>query len=220
MLTPLRWNVPRELSPEEARVAAKLHRSGKSVAFARAIRTELFDEAFQAELAAAYRPRGVTPRPPALLAMVTLLQAYDQVGDAEAVVAAAVDQRWQLVLGCLGATDAPFSQGALVKLRERIMVMISIGSCWTAPWPWRRRPAASGGSTCAPPSIRRRFGRPRRAHRAAARAGARPGAGPDHRAAAGSARRRRGTACPHSGIPICATGTSPGRGSSPATNAT
>lgn len=122
MLTPLRWNVPRELSPEEARVAAKLHRSGKSVAFARAIRTELFDEAFQAELAAAYRPRGVTPRPPALLAMVTLLQAYDQVGDAEAVVAAAVDQRWQLVLGCLGATDAPFSQGALVKFRERMIV--------------------------------------------------------------------------------------------------
>ena len=53
--------------------------------------------------------------------MVTLLQAYDQVGDAEAVVAARVDQRWQLVLGCLGATDAPFSQGALVKFRERMI---------------------------------------------------------------------------------------------------
>jgi hypothetical protein len=121
MPTPIRWNVPRELSPEEARVAAKLQRSGKFYAFARAIRAALFDEAFQAELAAAYRPRGVTPRPPALLAMVTLLQAYAQVGDAEAVVAAAVDQRWQLVLGCLGATDAPFSQGALVKFRERMI---------------------------------------------------------------------------------------------------
>jgi hypothetical protein len=34
----------------------------------------------------------VAPLPPALLAMVTLLQAYDQVGDAEAVVTAQVDQ--------------------------------------------------------------------------------------------------------------------------------
>ena len=36
-------------------------------------------------------------------------------------MAARVDQRWQLVLGCLGATDAPFSQGALVKFRERMI---------------------------------------------------------------------------------------------------
>ena len=53
--------------------------------------------------------------------MVTIRQAYDQVGDAEAVVAARVDQRWQLVLGCLGADAAPFSQGALVKFRERLI---------------------------------------------------------------------------------------------------
>ena len=51
------------------------------------------------ELAAAYQPRGVAQLPPALLAMVTVLQACDQVGDAEAVVTAQVDQRWQLVLG-------------------------------------------------------------------------------------------------------------------------
>jgi transposase len=53
--------------------------------------------------------------------MVTVLQAYDQVGDAEAVVAARVDQRWQLVLGCLGADEAPFSQGALVTFRARMI---------------------------------------------------------------------------------------------------
>jgi hypothetical protein len=29
-----------------------------------------------------------------------LLQAYDQVGDADAVVTAQMDRRWQLVLGC------------------------------------------------------------------------------------------------------------------------
>jgi hypothetical protein len=58
---------------------------------------------------------GASPLPPALLAMVTLLQAYDQVGDAQAVVTAQVDQRWQLALGCLGTNVAPFSQGALVN---------------------------------------------------------------------------------------------------------
>ena len=102
-------------------MAAKLRRIGKFYVFLRAIRAELFDEAFEAELAAAYQPRGVAPLPPALLAMVTLLQAYDQVGDAEAVVTAQMDQRWQLALGCLGASEAPFSQGALVKFRERMI---------------------------------------------------------------------------------------------------
>ena len=103
MPTHIRWDVPVAFSPEEAQVAAKLRRIGKFYVFLREIRTELFDEAFEAELAAAYQPRGVTSLPPALLAMVVLLQAYDQVGDAEAVITAQVDQRWQLVLGCLGA---------------------------------------------------------------------------------------------------------------------
>ena len=43
--------------------------------FLREVRAELFDEAFQAELAAIYQPRGTAPVPPALLAMVLLLQA-------------------------------------------------------------------------------------------------------------------------------------------------
>lgn len=121
MPTHIRWQVPVELSPEEARVAATLHRIGKFYVFLRTVRAELFDEAFQAELAAVYQPRGTAPLPAALLAMVTVLQAYDQVGDAEAVVAAALDPRWQLVLGCLGADEAPFSQGALVTFRERMI---------------------------------------------------------------------------------------------------
>jgi len=121
MPTPIRWQVPVELSVEEARVAAVLRRAGKFYVFLRAIRAELFDDAFQAELAAVYQPRGTAPLPGALLAMVTLLQAYTQVSDADAVVAAQVDRRWQLVLGCLGATEAPFSQGALVKFRERMI---------------------------------------------------------------------------------------------------
>jgi len=121
MPTPIRWHVPTKLSAAERRLADKLHRIGKFYVFLREIRAELFDEGFEAGLAAAYRPRGVAPLPPALLAMVTLLQAYDQVGDAEAVVTAQVDQRWQLVLGCLGASAAPFSQGALVKFRARMI---------------------------------------------------------------------------------------------------
>ena len=68
-----------------------------------------------------HQPRGTAPVPPALLAMVTLLQAYDQIGDAEAVVTAQLDPRWQMVLGCLGATKAPFSQGVLVKFRARMI---------------------------------------------------------------------------------------------------
>lgn len=121
MPTPIRWSVPTALSPEETRVAAKLRRIGKFYVFLREVRAALFDEAFQAQLAAAYQPRGTAPLPAALLAMVTLLQAYDQVGDAEAVVTAQVDQRWQLVLGCLGADAAPFSQGALVTFRARMI---------------------------------------------------------------------------------------------------
>ena len=121
MPTSIRWNCPTALTPEEARVAQALHRIGKFYVFLREIRVELFDDAFQAELAAAYQPRGTAPVPPALLAMVTLLQAYDQVGDAEAVVTAQLDPRWQLVLGCLGANKAPFSQGVLVKFRARMI---------------------------------------------------------------------------------------------------
>jgi hypothetical protein len=37
------------------------------------------------------------------------------------VVTARVDQWWQLVVGCLGATKAPFSQGVLVTFRARLM---------------------------------------------------------------------------------------------------
>ena len=121
MPTPIRWTCPTELTADEARVAALLHRIGKFYVFLREVRAELFDDAFQAELATVYQPRGTAPVPPALLAMVTLLQAYDQVGDAEAVVTARVDQRWQLVLGCLGTRAAPFSQGVLVKFRARLI---------------------------------------------------------------------------------------------------
>ena len=120
---PLRFagRVRRRWSTEEQALAGALHRIGKFYVFLRTIRAELFDEAFQAEVAAIDQPRGTQPVPPALLAMVVLLQAYDQVGDADAVVTARMDRRWQLVLGTLGQTTAPFSQGVLVRFRERLI---------------------------------------------------------------------------------------------------
>jgi hypothetical protein len=58
-------------------LTATLHRVGKFYVFLRTIRSELFDDEFQAKLAAVHQPRGTRPIPPALLAMVLLLQAYD-----------------------------------------------------------------------------------------------------------------------------------------------
>jgi len=119
----MRWDVPAEMSVEETKVAKRLHRVGRFYVFLREIRRELFEGGFEEELEAAYKKaRGTEPLPPALLAMVTLLQAYDQVSDADAVITAQMDKRWQLVLGCLGAEEAPFSQGALVSFRDRMVL--------------------------------------------------------------------------------------------------
>ena len=121
MTTTVRWKQPVALSAEEQRIAKVLKRVGKFYVFLREVRDELFDEEFQAELAAAYDPRGREPLPAALLAMVTLLQAYDKTGDADAVVTAQMDKRWQLVLGNMHAGKAPFSQGVLSQFRERMI---------------------------------------------------------------------------------------------------
>ena len=101
----------------------RLARTGRLFAFLRNHRHELFDEAFQVELAKMYSdmPRGTPPKPPALLAMVTLLQAYERKSDAAAVEEAVFDRRWQMVLDCMGAEDPPFSQGALVDFRHRMI---------------------------------------------------------------------------------------------------
>ena len=56
-----------------------------------------------------------------LLALATLLQAYGHVGDRDAVELTVMDKRWQLVLGCLGAEQPPFSQGTLFNFRMRLI---------------------------------------------------------------------------------------------------
>lgn len=117
----MRWNVPDKLTAKEKRLVARMRRKSRFYVFLREIRAELFDSEFQAELAEAYAPRGQEPVPPALLAMVLLLQAYTGLSDADAVDEAEMDQRWQLVLGTLGEEKAPFGQGSLPRFRERLI---------------------------------------------------------------------------------------------------
>ena len=121
MEAPMRWKFSSgsERKAEE-RVAAKLRAASKFYRFLFEVRGELFDDEFQDTLIAAYDPRGQEPCPPALLAMVNLLQRYRGCGDRDAVDAAENDRRWQLVLGVLGSDEAPFGQGSLVRFRERM----------------------------------------------------------------------------------------------------
>lgn len=114
----MRWKPTLNPARERA-VAERLRRSSKFYLFLWSVREELFDEEFQDELIAAYSPRGQDPCPPAMLAMVMLLQRFDGLSDADAVDEAENDQRWQLVLGTLGAKRAPFGQGSLVRFRMR-----------------------------------------------------------------------------------------------------
>lgn len=118
----LLWTPPVEKSPEEERIL-KHCKKAKLFVFLRDHRHELFDEEFQAELAGMYRARdsGRDPVPPALLAMVTLLQAAMGVSDEDAVEFAVMDRRWQMLLGSLGEEKAPFSQGSLFNFRERLI---------------------------------------------------------------------------------------------------
>lgn len=114
----MRWKITTHRAREKA-VAERLRRSSKFYVFLWSIREELFDNAFQDTLIAAYEPRGQEPCPPALLAMVMLLQRFDGLSDADAVDEAENDQRWKLVLGTLDQKRAPFGQGSLVRFRTK-----------------------------------------------------------------------------------------------------
>jgi hypothetical protein len=117
------WKPAVELKPLEQRIMKRLTRTRKLFAFLRLRRHQLFDDAFQAELAAAYRDTGAgaAPVPPAVLCLVLLLQAYLGTSDAEAVEMTMLDLRWQLVLDCLGAEEPLFAQGTLQQFRERLI---------------------------------------------------------------------------------------------------
>lgn len=116
------WQPPVEPTAAEQAVMKAVRRA-KLFVFLRQHRHELFDEQFQAELAAAYadKPKGQPPVPPAQLALATIVQAYTGVSDDEVIEAAVMDRRWQLVLDCLDAGHPPFSKGTLVGFRQRLI---------------------------------------------------------------------------------------------------
>src|SRR5579875_573580 len=121
-MRPTAWHPPVELSHGEHLVITRIKRS-KLFVFLRYHRHELFDDAFQEELATLYAPglRGHPPIPPAQLALATILQAYTGASDDEVIEATLMDQRWQLVLDCLDTEQAPFSKGTLVAFRKRLI---------------------------------------------------------------------------------------------------
>lgn len=118
-----RWRPRSGYTRQEEALLRRLRKTRKLFAFLRDSRSDLFDDAFQAELESMYRDTGAgkEPTPPALLAMAILLQGYHGVSDAEAVELTVVDLRWQMVLDRLGRTEAAFAQDTLREFRERLI---------------------------------------------------------------------------------------------------
>src|SRR5229473_2698853 len=77
----MRWRPPIE-SERERVVAARLRASSRFYRFLWEIRRELFEDGFEETLIQSYQPRGQDPCPPAMLAMVLLLQRYEGLSDA------------------------------------------------------------------------------------------------------------------------------------------
>jgi len=118
-----RWTPSQIISRQETFILGRLKRNGKIYAFLREHRDQLFEDAFQLELEGMYRDTGAgkDAHPPALMAMVVLLQSYAGASDATAVELSLLDLRWQMVLDCLGTTEPVFSQGALFDFRQRMI---------------------------------------------------------------------------------------------------
>jgi len=118
-----RWTPSRTYTKQEQLLLGRLKRKRALYAFLRNHRHELFDEKFQEELESMYRDSGAgkPPKPPALMAMVLLLQGYSGASDGDAVELSVVDLRWQMVLDRLGADEPAFSQGALFEFRQRLI---------------------------------------------------------------------------------------------------
>lgn len=121
-MRPSLWQPPIEPAAAEQVIIKRIRRA-KLFVFFREHRHELFDEAFQEELASLYQdsPRGQPPIPPAQLALATLLQAYTGASDDEVIEAMVMDRRGPLVLDCLETEESPFSKGTLIAFRQRLM---------------------------------------------------------------------------------------------------
>jgi hypothetical protein len=121
-MRPARWQPPVALTDQETRIVRRIRRA-KLFVWLREHRHEVFDAAFQEELAGRYKEsgRGQPPIPPAQLALALILHAYTGVSDDEVIEATQMDRRWQLVLDCLDCADAPFSKGTLVAFRQAVI---------------------------------------------------------------------------------------------------
>jgi len=121
-MQPPSWQPPVALSEQEEQIVKRV-RKAKLFVFLRQHRHELFNEAFQQELATLYRQaeRGHPPIAPAMLALALILQAYMGISDDEVIEATVMDRRWQLVLDCLDTEQAPFSKGTLVAFRKLLI---------------------------------------------------------------------------------------------------
>jgi hypothetical protein len=117
------WSPPIELTPAEQKIAARTRKTRTFFVFLRERRHELLDADFQHTLAQSYSPDpgGKEPVEAGLLALATLLQAYCNVGDRDAVALTVMDKRWQMVLDCVGVEQPPFSQGTLCNFRMRLI---------------------------------------------------------------------------------------------------
>ena len=92
-MTIARWRPAVAPTRQEQFILKRLGRVRKLLGFLRLHRHELFDDAFQDELAAMYRTTGAgkEARPPAMMAMATLVQGYLGISDAEMTTA------WQVL---------------------------------------------------------------------------------------------------------------------------
>src|SRR5258707_7645395 len=98
-------------------------RRAKLFVFLRKHRHMLFNEAFQQELASLYDDsvRGRPPISPALLALVTILQAYMGVSDDEVLEAILMDRRWELLFVCLGTDEGLFCKGTVFAFPQGLL---------------------------------------------------------------------------------------------------
>lgn len=119
---PAMWQPPVDLSEQEQQIV-RVECAAQLFVFLRYSRHELFDEAFQKDLANLYQQgeRGRPPVAPAMLAVALILEAYTGVSDDEVIEATIMDRRWQLVLNCLDTQQAPWSLGTLVAERSRLI---------------------------------------------------------------------------------------------------
>jgi hypothetical protein len=117
------WNPPIALTSEEQNIVARTRKTRKFFVLLRERRHELLDADVQHTLAQSSNAEsgGKAPGEAGMLALATLLQAYCHVGDRDAVERTGMDKRWQMVLGCLGAEQPPFSQGTLFNCRMRLI---------------------------------------------------------------------------------------------------